>query len=131
MNQVQLHSSRLPRGLSPQQQSGAFNNTMANALAAGDPRYNMKRYDRAGFSRGGAQANQAGIQGAQEMADGIAAAYRQAIADQQYNAMAGLESQASQERFAQALGGIQQQSAYAQQMANLQRQGLLMGLLND
>lgn len=129
MNQVSIESQRLPRGFTPEQQSGAFNNAMAQALAAGDPRYQMKRYDRAGFSRGGAQANQAGIQGAQDMSQGMADAYRQSIDDTQYNAMANLESQTSREQFGQALGGLQQQQAYAQQMQMLQRQQAVMGLL--
>ena len=131
MNQVSIDSSRLPRGLTPRQQSGAFNNAMAQAMASGDPRYQMKNYDRAGFSRGGAQANQAGIKAAQDMAAGMADAYRQSVDDGQYNAMAGLNSQVGQEQFGQALGGLQQQQAYANQMAALQRQGLLYGLLGD
>jgi hypothetical protein len=35
----------------------------------------------------------------------------------------------SQERFGQALGGLQQQNAYADQMAMLQQMGALFGLL--
>ena len=130
MNQVSIDQSRLPRGFTPEQQSGAFNNAMAQALSSGDPRYQMKRYDRAGMSRGGAQRNQAGIQGAQELADGIGQAYRGQIDDSQYNAMAGLESQVSQEDFARQLGALQQQNAYAQQMANLQRMQVLRGLMD-
>ena len=131
MNQVSIDSQRLPRGLTDRQQSGAFNNAMATALAAGDPRYQMKQYDRAGFSRGAAQANQAGIQGAQQMAEGMADAYRQAVDDSQYNALAGLGSQVSREQFGQSLGGLQEQNNYAQQMAALQRMNLLQGLLNQ
>lgn len=131
MNQVSIDSSRLPRGFTPQQQVGNFNTQMALALAAGDPRYQMKRLDRAGLSRGGAQANQAGIKGAQDLADGIAAAYQGQIDDAQYNALADLNSQVSQEQFGQALGGLQQQQAYANQMALLQRQNALIGLLGD
>lgn len=129
MNQVSIDSQRLPRGYTPQQQSAAFNNSMAQALAAGDPRHQMKQYDRAGLSRGGAQANQAGIRGAQEMADGIAAAYQGQIDDQHYHAMSDLNSQVSREQFGQALGGLQQQNAYADQMAQLQRQQMMTGLL--
>lgn len=129
MNSVSIDSQRLPRGLTDRQQSGAFNNAMATALAAGDPRYQMKQFDRAGFSRGAAQANQAGIKGAQDMAEGMADAYRQSIDDAQYNAMAGLGSQVSREQFGQALGGLQEQNNYAQQMAALQRMNLLQGLL--
>lgn len=129
MNQVSIEAQRLPRGYTPQQQSAAFNTSMAQALAAGDPRYQMKQYDRAGLSRGGAQANQAGIKAAQDMAEGIAAAYQGRIDDQAYNAMSDLRSQVSREQFGQALGGLQQQNAYADQMALLQRQQAMMGLL--
>jgi hypothetical protein len=44
--------------------------------------------------------------------------------------MAGLESQVSQEDFARQLGALQQQNAYAQQMANLQRMQVLRGLMD-
>lgn len=131
MNQVSIDSSRLPRGFTPDMQSGAFNNTMAQALAAGDPRYQMKQYDRAGMSRGGAQRNQAGIKAAQDMASGIANAYRRQVDDQSYNALANLSSQVSREQFGQALGGLQEQQAYANQMAAMQRMNALMGLLDD
>jgi hypothetical protein len=128
MNRVQLTQTP-PTGFPDAMKSGKFNTTMAQALASGDPRYQMKRYDRAGFSRGGAQANQAGIQGAQDMSQGIASAYRQSIDDEAYNANLALQGQVGQEQFGQALGGLQQQQAYAQQMAMLQRQQAMMGLL--
>jgi hypothetical protein len=128
MNRVQLTQTP-PTGFTDAMKAGKFNNTMAQALASGDPRYQMKRYDRAGFSRGGAQANQAGIQGAQDMSQGIANAYRQSIDDESYNANLALQGQVGQEQFGQALGGLQQQQAYAQQMAMLQRQQAMMGLL--
>jgi len=128
MNRVQLNQTP-PTGFTDAMKSGKFNNTMAMALASGDPRYQMKRYDRAGFSRGGAQANQAGIQGAQDVSQGIANAYRQSMDDEAYNANLALQGQVGQEQFGQALGGLQQQQAYAQQMAMLQRQQAVMGLL--
>jgi hypothetical protein len=130
VNRVSLDSASPPKGYTPRQQSGKFNNAMAQAYAAGDPRYQMKRLDRAGISRGAAQRNQAGIAGAQEMADGMAAAYTQSLDDQAYNATTDLNSQVGQEQFARALGSLQQQNAYANQMAGLQRMNLLMGLLD-
>jgi hypothetical protein len=128
VNRVQLTQTP-PTGFTDAMKAGKFNNTMARALASGDPRYQMKRYDRAGFSRGGAQANQAGIQAAQDMSQGMADAYRQAMDDESYNANLALQGQVGQEQFGQALGGLQQQQAYAQQMASLQRQQAVMGLL--
>lgn len=126
MNNVQLSQPPLSR----QRSDSKFNNAMASALASGDPRYQMKRLDRAGFSRGNAQRNQAGIQGAQEMTQGIADAYRQAMDDETYNANFNMQNQVAQEQFGQALGGLQQQQAYANQMALLQRQQALLGLLD-
>lgn len=102
---------------------------MANALAMGDPRMNAKQYDRAGLSRGKAQMNQAGIDGAQKMADGIADAYNAQLQDQQQRSTANLQAQRDQEQYAQNLGALQQQNNYANQMAALQRQGSMMNLL--
>ena len=102
---------------------------MANALAMGDPRMNAKKYDRAGLSRGKAQMNQAGIDGAQKMADGIAEAYNAQLQDQQSRSKANLQAQQDQEQYAQNLGALQQQNNYANQMAALQRQGSMMNLL--
>lgn len=102
---------------------------MANALAMGDPRMNAKQYDRPGFSRGKAQWNQAGIDGAQKMADGIAEAYNSQLQSQQQRSTANLQSQQQQEQYAQQLGALQQQNNYANQMAALQRQGSMMNLL--
>jgi hypothetical protein len=128
VNQVQLYQETpyTQRNLP----TASFNNDMAVALAAGDPRYQMKQYDRAGFSRGGAQRNQAGISGAQQMADGIAGAYQRAMQSAQTDGLNQLQYQTDQEQFAQALGGLQQQNNYASQMALLQRQQALLGLLD-
>lgn len=102
---------------------------LANAYSLGDPRYQMKQLDRAGFSRGGAQRNQAGINAAQQMSDSIAEVYSGQLQDQQARALANLQSQQGQEQFAQSLGSLQQQNNYANQMAALQRQGAMMNLL--
>lgn len=106
-----------PTGYSPQQMQASFNNAQAQALALGDPRGSLKRNNliRPGMSVGRAQMNQAGIQGAQEMADGIAAAYGQNLQQNAYNANTQLQGQQANEQFAQALSGLQQQQNYAQQ----------------
>jgi uncharacterized protein YbjQ (UPF0145 family) len=129
VNQVELYQQS-PLTNRQQQPSSAFNNDMAFAVSAGDPRYQMKRLDRAGFSRGGAQAAQAGIAGARDMAGGIAEAYQNEMARAHSGAMADLEWRGAQEQYAQALGGLQQQNAYANQMAQLQRQQALLRLLD-
>jgi len=127
MNQVTLGRTP-PTGYTDRQMSGAFNNQLAQALAMGDPRFQVKQLDRAGFSRGGAQRNQAGINAAQAVADGVSAAYQGAMDDQSYNANLMLQGQQAQERNAQALAGLQQQDSYAQQMAQLQRQQAMMNV---
>lgn len=125
MNNVQIQTP-LPAALSSQQMQAAMNNNYANALASGDPRFTAKPYDRPGMSRGAGQWNQAGIDAAKNMSQGIADAYSQDLQNRQYNASAALQSNAAQESQAQALGGLQQQQAYANQMAQLQRQQTAM-----
>lgn len=137
MNNVQLYQP--PAQAIPQSAINAqFNQQMARALASGDPRQNVKQYDRPGMSRGGAQWNQAGIDSARNLAEGVSDAYTSRINAQAYNANANLQANVGHEQYAQALGGLQQQDAYAAQMAALQQQqawlgigtGLLRGLMN-
>lgn len=134
MNQVNVNTP-LPTLLQNQSLQAQFNNQMAQAYAMGDPRFNLKQYDRPGFSRGAAQMNQAGIDAAKNLSEGIAQAYSGNLQNQQYNALAGLQARQAQEQTAQALGALNQQNAYANQMAAIQRQnqifGLLGGLLSD
>lgn len=120
MNNVYLNQPQAP-GISPEARRAAFNNTYAQALAAGDPRFNVKANDRAGLSRGQGQWQQAGAEAAQKLASGVADAYSQDAQAASYNANNQLAGQQSQEAYAQQLGALQQQAAYAQAMANLQR----------
>jgi hypothetical protein len=126
MNQVQINQPSR-QGIPSQLVQDQFNADYANALAASDPRYQMKELDRGGMSRGAGQMNQAGIRGSQQLADGIAAAYSRQLSNQAYNA----DPSNSREMFGQALGGLQQQNNYANQMAALQRQGALFGLIGN
>ena len=126
MNSVQLNQTP-PTGLAPQSINAALNNRLAVALSMGDPRMAVKRYDRAGISRGGAQWNQAGIDAAQRLSDGVADAYSTQIKDLAYNAGLQLQGEQAREQTAQALGGLQQQRAYSDQMAALQRQQTMLG----
>jgi hypothetical protein len=128
MNQVALKTVP-PTGIPQQQIQAQFNNQMAQAMAAGDPRFAAKQYDRPGFSRGAGQWNQAGIDAAKGLADGIAQAYSGNLQNQQYNALSGLQAKQAQESQAQALGALQQQNAYANQMAALQSQNQMLSLL--
>jgi len=120
-----------PGGITPKQQRSQFNNDYAMALAAGDPRYQAKELDRAGMSRGAGTMNQAGIRASKAFADGVANAYGSQLGTQQYNANLAQSNQAGMEQFGQALTGLQQQSAYANQMAGLQRQNALYGLIGN
>lgn len=128
MNNVYSNQTQ-PLGVSDKTRSAALNNRLASAMAAGDPRMSVKKYDRPGLSRGGAQMNQAGIDAAQTMSQGISDAYSQDLQTKAYNAQTTLQGQQSQEQFGQALAALQQQQNYANQMAALQRQGTMFGLL--
>lgn len=121
----------LPQGLSDRQKSAQFNNQIATALSMGDPRFSVKQYDRAGMSRGGTQWNQAGIDAAQNLSEGVGKAYDTALGNEQYGSDVQLRGQQSQEQYSQALGGLQQQRAYANQLAALQRQQMGMNLMTS
>lgn len=128
MNAVNV-ARAVPAGIPGATQRGALNNNLAWAYASGDPRAAAKKYDRPGLSRGGAQWNQAGIDSAQQLASGIADAYSQDIQNRIFNSQTNLQGNQGREQFAQALGALQQQNDYANQMAGLQRQGSVYGLL--
>jgi hypothetical protein len=100
---------------------GMFNTALANAQAAADPRFNMKAMDRNGVSRGKGTMATAGIQAAQNLADGIAQAYRVPAQDASTNANNTLQYQTNQENFGQGISSIAQQNDYANAMAALQR----------
>lgn len=130
MNNVTLGQGSVP-GIPDQARRTVFNNNYANALAAGDPRYNVKQYDRGGVSRGGGQWQQAGIDAAQKMASGIADAYGQDTQSAAFNAQNKLAGETAQQQYALQLGALQQQNAYAQAMANLQRQQQGMNMVTS
>jgi hypothetical protein len=100
---------------------GMFNTELANAQAAADPRFNMKAMDRNGVSRGKGTMAVAGIQAAQNLADGIAKAYQVPAQDASTNANNTLQYQTNQENFGQGISNIAQQNDYANAMAALQR----------
>lgn len=135
MNNITLGSAFATRD--PNARRKLLANNLATAYASGSPRDAIKGYDRPGLSRGKAQQNQAGIDSARTMAEGVASAYSQ---DDQIRAAAAnsdLAQAANQEEFANQLGALQQQDAYARQMAALNARqqslnfatGLLGGLL--
>lgn len=125
MNRVQINQP-VPKVTG---QQSVFNNELAKAHASGDPRFNAKQYDRPGFSRAGAQWNQAGIDAAENMANGIAAAYGNLLQNNVNAADTALRGAANREQFGQALSGLTQQAAYQQAMSNLTRQQQGIGLL--
>jgi aminopeptidase N len=112
-------------------------NNLATAYASGSPRDAMKTYDRPGLSRGRAQENQAGIDSARQMAEGVRDAYAQDDQIAAAEATGNLRQATAQEQYANQLSALQQQEAYARQMAMLNARqqslnfatGLLGGLL--
>ncbi len=128
----------LPAALAERNMQANFNNLHARAMAEGDPRQAVKQYDRAGLSRGAGLWNQAGIDAANKMAPGVASAYTDRLAQDTANESMQMQGQAQREQQAQALGALQENNAYAQQLAALQRQqssnnlvtSILGGLLN-
>lgn len=116
----------MPQGLT----QAAFNNQMAAAHASADPRWNMKQLDKAGFSRGAGQNAMAGINAAQNLAQGVANAYAGNLRDAQTNAATTLGNQAASENTSLALRDLAQQQDYDEAMSGLQRQGMSQGLLN-
>ena len=126
-----MNAVQIPRPVPPPTPASQaqFNNKMAQAMASGDPRAAVKQYDRPGFSRGGGAWNQAGIDAAQKLAAGIADAYSSDLLARQQSALEGLRGAAANEGFAQELGALQQQNNYARNMASIQSQNRMLGLL--
>lgn len=119
---------------SPQRSAAAFNQQMAQAHAGADMRYNTKPLDRAGMSRGGGQAQMAGIQSARNLSQGVAEAYGQQLQDAASSADRQLRAAAAQEGLGQSVSQLAMQNQYADALASLQRQqimgqGVLGGLL--
>jgi hypothetical protein len=116
-----------------------FNQKYADALAAGDPRYNQKQFDRAGVSRGRGSASEGGLRGAQTMAKGIADAYSVPMTDTSTDANNTLAYESNRERFGNDMTSLQNQNDYATALAALQRQqmqqnyqtGVLGGLMGS
>lgn len=114
-----------------------FNNQYAQAMVEGDPRFQMKQTDRGGISRGAGSFTQGSIQGAQKLAEGVADAYKQRTAMNQYNANQAFQVQQSNDLQAQALAALRQQqqlqeAAMRQQNKNMKTDfvtSLLGGLL--
>jgi hypothetical protein len=100
---------------------GMFNTALANAQASADPRFNMKAMDRSGVSRGKGTAATAGIQAAQNLADGVAQAYQIPAQDSATNANNALQYQTNQENFGLGVSNIAMQNDYANALAALQR----------
>jgi len=135
MNQVTLHKPFASSD--PKARQKLLANNLASAYAAGSPDDALKQYDRPGLSRGGAQMNQAGIDSARSMAEGVRRAYQQDDQLKMAAAVGDLRQATGQEQYAGELTALQQQDAYARQMAALNARqqslnfatGLLGGLL--
>jgi hypothetical protein len=114
------NTATLPPQAVPNTQ-GYFNTALAQAQASADPRFNQKATDRSGVSRGAGTLAVAGIQGAQNLAEGIAQAYQIPAQDAATNANNTLQYQTNQENFGQGISGIAMQNDYANALAALQR----------
>jgi len=126
VNTVSIAGSTAPRiGDSP------FAAQYAGAVASGDRRYQLKKQqlDRPGISRGRAHTAMAGIGAANDVTAGVADAYTQRIQRAAQDANYAMDNKLAQEQFAQALGGLQQQNAYAAQLSSLQRTNSVLGAL--
>lgn len=129
--------TQLPQvqGYTPRQMDASFNQSMAAAHQAADPRFAVKGLDRQGMSRGAGQQYMGGISSARSLADGVAQAYSQNLADQAANA--DISNDAMAEGFGLGIGAIGQQAQYASALAALQRQqqamqgNILGGLLSS
>lgn len=134
-NQVNLYQPFA--SYDPEARRKLLANNLAAAYASGSPRGAMKTYDRPGLSRGRAQQNQAGIDSARAMAEGIRDAYSQDDALANQAAASRLRQATEEASYANQLTAMQQQDAYARQLAALSAQqqrlnfvsGLLGGLL--
>lgn len=124
--------------IAPQTIRSVFNNDYASAVSSGDPRQQMKQYDRGGLSRGAGQSAMAATQGAQRMAEGIAQAYSNRQASEDFNNATSMQNAQQDQSQQMALSGLLQQQQYDQMMAEQQRKNnamnfatsILGGLLN-
>lgn len=121
MNQVQLTQTP-PGGYTDRQRAAAFNNRLAQALQAGDVRFQQKQMDRPGLSRGKGQRAVAEQRAAAELANGLSEAYQQQIADESYGANMALQGAAAQEQAGRALAALQQQQNLDSRQSQLRRQ---------
>lgn len=101
---------------------GAFNNALASAQASADQRYNLKRFDRPGMSRGKGQAAAAGAEAAATLAQGVAEAYRIPMQDAAADAKNKLAYQQAVEQGGLNASSIAMQHNYNNALAALQRQ---------
>lgn len=137
MNQVAMQPA--PRvGIASGTNRAQRNAGVANAQAMNDLRYQQKKKDRRGFSRGRAQAFQAGIEGAAESSNALSDMYNKELQANAYNAQAALDADAMREQYGQQLWNMQSGAAYDDIMAALQREqammdfgsGILRGLMS-
>lgn len=117
------------QGYSPRQIKSNFNQKMAEAHQSADPSWAAKGLDRPGSSRGAGRKYMAGIQSAQNLANGISEAYTQQANDQAFNASVNLANQQLAEGTGLEAGAIAMQQNYADALAAIQRQQQVQGIL--
>ena len=120
---------RKPKYISDDATQGAVNNTLAQGYSNADQRFQIKKLDRAGLSRGKGQNYMAGVEGVQQMQKAAGAAAEVDASDQQQNDQMRSDYQRSSEMEAQNNAMVQHQLAqnswaqgFAQQSLNAQLQ---------
>lgn len=109
-----------PRYISDSTTQDSMNNTLAQGYANADQRFQTKKLDRAGLSRGKGQNYMAGAEGVQQMQKAAGAAAEVDASDQQQNDQMRSDYQRSSEMEAQNNTMIQhqmQQNSWAQGFA--------------
>jgi hypothetical protein len=116
-----------PRYISDSTTQDSINNTLAQGYSNADQRFQTKKLDRAGLSRGKGQNYMAGAEGVQQMQKAASAAAEVDASDQQQNDQMRSDYQRSSEMEAQNNTMIQHQLAqnswaqgFAQQSLNAQ-----------
>lgn len=108
------------------QTAAASNNFQAQAHAAADPRFAMKEFDRAGFSRGAGQASYGAAKAAGQYADLMNQSSNVGMQDYYYNANQALDSQIRGQQFGLALAGLNEDVAQSKFDASMSMMNSMM-----
>lgn len=130
-NRTTLHRPRNPHTLTDRQQSAEFNYNRALSDYEGDPRYQSKKYQRAGMSSSKGTAYAGAADAGRAYASGIGNAYAGQMADAYSNANLQLDDAAQRSQFGYALSGLQEDAAQRSYMNQLQSQQNAMNFMGN